>query len=117
MRLKLLTLLLLISFSSVVYADKRHSRDWIIRGKQAMELKDFHQALFYFSRAIEENPKAVKAYLHRAKVYVIFSRLEDARDDYNRAASLSREQATPNTKKVFEDPEKKEDPADSEGIN
>ena len=61
---------------------------WIYTGQSYMTRWDFNQAIFYFSKAIEDNPNHTKAYLYRSKAYLMINRYHEAMDDYQKTLAI-----------------------------
>lgn len=62
--------------------------DFIRTGESFILRMDYDQAIYYFSRAIEDDPNSVDALLHRAKAYILKDRYEVAMDDYRKALEM-----------------------------
>lgn len=62
--------------------------DYIMTGKSYMTQWDFHQAVFFFSKAIDENPEHPKAYVYRSKAYLMLNRYPEAKQDYQKALAI-----------------------------
>ena len=88
MYLKIFILLFFCISLSVGYANSRPGNDLVRVGKSFMTRYDFAQAIFFFSRAIEEDPSLVEAYLHRANAYLMMNKYQQAVDDYQAALVL-----------------------------
>ncbi len=62
--------------------------DWLIIGEASFVKSEFHNAVLYFSKAIEENDKHTEAYLLRAKAYIHLSKYQLAMEDYQIAMKI-----------------------------
>ena len=67
------------------------TNDWIRTGESYMTQWDFNQAIFFFSKAIEEDPNSTEAYLHRSKAYLMINKYQEARNDYQKALTIDPE--------------------------
>ncbi len=83
-------LLIVISFS-VSKGFSNPSNDWIRTGEAYAAQWDFNQAIFFFSKAIEENPNLAAAYLHRSRAYLMINKYQEARNDLQRALVIDPE--------------------------
>ena len=82
-------LLLAIILLLPLHAHSHNPDDgWIITGKSYMTQWDFNQAIFYFSKAIENDPNHTKAYLYRSRAYLMVNRYQEAMDDYQKALTI-----------------------------
>lgn len=79
-----LSLFLIFVFAYPGYSGST-GEDFIRTGESFILRMDYDQAIYYFSRAIEDDPSSVEALLHRAKAYILKDRYEAAMDDYRRA--------------------------------
>ena len=77
----LLTILSLLTFPG----NSAPLNDWVRTGESYMTQWDFNQAIFFFSRAIEENPNSIEAYLRRSKAYLMVKKYQEAMNDYQKA--------------------------------
>ena len=73
---------------SVSYGYHRPENDLVRVGKSFMTRYDFAQAVFFFTRAIEENPNLAEAYVYRAHAYLVLNKYQEAVDDYQVALEL-----------------------------
>ena len=62
--------------------------DYILTGKSYMTQRDFNHAVFFFSKAIDENPEHPKAYVYRSKAYLMLNRYPEAMKDYQKALAI-----------------------------
>ena len=76
---------------SLSFAYNGPHNDLVKRGEALMMQRDFQQAIFFFTRAIEEFPDSPHAYLHRARALMISDRYGEAIADYKRAMELDPE--------------------------
>ena len=81
-------LLLVLSSLLTFYGHSTPPNDWIRTGESYMTQWDFNQAIFFFSKAIEENPNSIEAYLHRSRAYLMINRYHEARKDYQKALTI-----------------------------
>ncbi|TRX58236.1 tetratricopeptide repeat protein [Fulvivirga sp. M361] len=65
--------------------------DFVRHGEALMSQRDFQQAIFFFTRAIEEEPLSPKAYMHRARAFMVADKYQEAVNDYKRALELDPE--------------------------
>jgi tetratricopeptide (TPR) repeat protein len=83
----LLLFVLIFLLLNPVYSGNT-GEDFIRTGESFINRLDIDQAIYYFSRAIEDNPNSVEALLHRGKAYILKDRYEAAMDDYRKAMDL-----------------------------
>ena len=87
-------ILLPIAFSLLIlpgYSKATPSNDWVHIGKALMFQGGINEAIFYFSKAIEENPRLVKAYLQRGRAYLMIDKYHEAMADYQKAYAINPE--------------------------
>ena len=78
-------LLLVIVFFPITNGFSSPQNDWIRTGEAYMTQWDFNQAIFFFSKAIEENPNLAEAYLHRSKAFLMINKYQEAMNDHQKA--------------------------------
>ncbi len=88
----MITLLLIIAVDHYAMSASPTFNDWIVTGETSMRQRDFDQAIFFFSRAIEEDPQNVIALLLRSKAYMNTDRYHEATQDYRTAVAIDQEQ-------------------------
>ncbi len=91
MHKKIITILFLSILPWMGHSYTNPENDLIRMGKSFMTQWDFDQAIFFFSRAIEEDPGLVEAYLHRANAYLMVDKYQEAVDDYQSALVIDPE--------------------------
>lgn len=84
----LISILLLLTSEHHTFALKIEMNDWLKSGEISMKKWEFNDAIFYFTRAIEENPHEVKAYLLRSQAYHVIDKYHEATADYQKALLL-----------------------------
>ncbi|MDN5212565.1 tetratricopeptide repeat protein [Fulvivirgaceae bacterium BMA12] len=84
-------LLLIIIIFSVPKGFSNPPNDWIRTGEAYAAQWDFNQAIFFFSKAIEEDPNLVPAYLHRYRAYLMINKYQEARNDLQMALVIDPE--------------------------
>ncbi|MEM7107694.1 MAG: tetratricopeptide repeat protein [Bacteroidota bacterium] len=63
--------------------------EWVRAGHTKLQQQDYDQAVFYFTRSIEEYPNEVQGYLNRAKVFMLQHKYQEARADYLKALEIN----------------------------
>ena len=84
----LLLCLSLIQIEAVAITRSSNSDDLIDAGQSYLNRGEPDQAIFLFTRAIEESPQTVRAYVLRAEAYLLIDRYHLAYDDLRRAIAL-----------------------------
>jgi tetratricopeptide (TPR) repeat protein len=84
----ILLLFLLIPLLTYPVYSGNTGEDFIRTGESFLNRLDIDQAIYCFSRAIEDDPNSVEAFLHRGKAYILKDRYEAAMDDYRKAMDL-----------------------------
>ena len=91
MQTKTIILLCLVFISFPKSSFSNPLNDWLRIGENHMRKWDFNQAVFYFTKAIEENPTSAHAYLLRSKAYLNLDEYQKSKDDYLAALNLDPE--------------------------
>lgn len=82
---KTITLLITLSFiSGSVYA----ANDWLDAGKDYLARQELDKAIFCYTKAIEENPVLVEAYLKRAELYQMKGEIRKSAEDKRKAYTI-----------------------------
>lgn len=68
--------------------NKRKAENEKNKGNEAVKSKDFEEALQYYSKSIEYNPKLAPSYCNRALVYLKLKNYDECIKDCNRAIGL-----------------------------
>jgi tetratricopeptide (TPR) repeat protein len=85
-----LTIVLMLLMSPRIYT-MNTGEDFIRAGESFVHRMDYDQAIYFFSRAIEDDPNSVEALLHRGKTYILKDKYQAAMDDYRKALELDPE--------------------------
>ncbi|MEM8568848.1 MAG: tetratricopeptide repeat protein [Bacteroidota bacterium] len=84
--LKLIILFIILGYSTVKASS---TNEWVRAGHAKLLQQDYDQAVFYFTRSIEEYPNEVEGYLKRAKVFMLQHKYQQARSDYLKALEIN----------------------------
>lgn len=68
--------------------EKREASSFFLRGNAKWKEKEYHEAIKWYSEAIEKRPDFSDAYYNRGLVYQILEKNEDALTDFAKASDL-----------------------------
>lgn len=80
--------LFLLSCSNSSEEEKRESSAFFLRGNAKWKEKEYHEAIKWYSEAIEKRPDFSDAYYNRGLVYQILEMNEEALADFSKASAL-----------------------------
>jgi tetratricopeptide (TPR) repeat protein len=80
--------LFLINCSTTTDDEKRESSDFFLRGNAKWKEKEYHEAIKWYSEAVEKRPDFSDAYYNRGLVYQILEKNEEALADFSKAFAL-----------------------------
>ena len=80
--------LFLFSCSNSSEEEKRESSAFFLRGNAKWKEKEYHEAIKWYSEAIEKRPDFSDAYYNRGLVYQILEKNEEALADFSKATEL-----------------------------
>ena len=92
--------LFLFSCSNSSEEEKRESSAFFLRGNAKWKEKEYHEAIKWYSEAIEKRPDFSDAYYNRGLVYQILEKNEEALADFSKATELDSKFAPALFKKV-----------------
>lgn len=84
----LFAFLFLLSCSNSSEEEKRESSAFFLRGNAKWKEKEYHEAIKWYSEAIEKRPDFSDAYYNRGLVYQILEKNEEALADFSKATEL-----------------------------
>ncbi|MEM7551960.1 MAG: tetratricopeptide repeat protein [Bacteroidota bacterium] len=83
--LKIVLLLIFLHLSVL----NLNANNWLNRGEAYLSNSEFDRALDSFTKALDENPYDIQAYIYRAKIHAFRGHYQKAMDDYNSALDLN----------------------------
>lgn len=78
----------LLSCSTTSEDEKRESSDFFLRGNAKWKEKEYHEAIKWYSEAIEKRPDFSDAYYNRGLVYQTLEKNDEALADFTKASEL-----------------------------
>lgn len=80
--------LFLLSCSTSSEEEKRESSAFFLRGNAKWKEKEYHEAIKWYSEAIEKRPDFSDAYYNRGLVFQVLEKNEEALADFSKATEL-----------------------------